>query len=302
MRSALFALSLACVVASVQPGAQPSIAVGVWYAGPGAQPPATATADLEAIRRDLATLRHAGFNAITTWVAWRDAEPRRGSYVLSGVERLVAAATEAKLETSIVALIDPPPSWAAGAAGAAAQFVDYLSRRLGVLPGVIGVSSQGDARAPVRVAVPPQAALNGRMGMWSALARGARTIAFDGGAAPLGPAVLSLGETAGIISRNPALFDPLRPRTSGVVRIDNGEGVDVRLLESADAMLIVGVNAGLARRTATITFAPDIPEAIWQNLETGTSVNFVMSPNGPVLEHTFAPRDALVLSIRKGRR
>ena len=76
----------------------------------------------------------------------------------------------------------------------------------------------------------------------------------------------------------------------------------MRLLESAEALMIIGLNEAPAPRTVTIRFAADIPEAIWQNLETGTSVSFVMGKDGPFLEYTFGPRDALVLMIRKRRR
>jgi hypothetical protein len=71
------------------------------------------------------------------------------------------------------------------------------------------------------------------------------------------------------------------------------------MLESPDTLMIIGLNYAASPRTATIRFSPDIPEAIWQNLETGAAVSVVMGPKGPFLEHTFAPRDALVLMIRK---
>jgi hypothetical protein len=138
--------------------------------------------------------------------------------------------------------------------------------------------------------------------MWAALARGDRLITFTGTDDPLSSAVLSLGETAGVVTRNQALFAPLRPRTGGVVDIAGADAagrVEMRLLESNDAIVVVGLNYAAAPRKVTITFAPEIPEAIWQNLETGTAVSFVMGKSGPVLEHTFASRDALVLMIRK---
>ena len=139
------------------------------------------------------------------------------------------------------------------------------------------------------------------MDFWAAVARGAQAVAFldvDGGA---GPAVLSLGETIGIVTRNQSLFAPLRARKGGVRDVAGASGapVDVRLLESADALVIVGINYSPSVQKVTINFDPDIPEAIWQNLETGTSVNFVMGRGGPFLEHTFSPRDTLVLMIRK---
>ena len=48
-----------------------------------------------------------------------------------------------------------------------------------------------------------------------------------------------------------------------------------------------------------MTFAPDVQEAIWQNMESGAAVNFVAGPDGPRYTYNFGPRDALVLMIRK---
>jgi hypothetical protein len=42
-----------------------------------------------------------------------------------------------------------------------------------------------------------------------------------------------------------------------------------------------------------------MPEAIWQNMESGTAVNFVASAKGPTYTRTFAPKDVLVLMIKK---
>jgi hypothetical protein len=70
-------------------------------------------------------------------------------------------------------------------------------------------------------------------------------------------------------------------------------------MESRDAIVIIATNRASVPRKVTITFNPDIPEAIWQNMESGTSIDFVMGSKGPVFEHTFAARDALVLMIRK---
>ena len=59
--------------------------------------------------------------------------------------------------------------------------------------------------------------------------------------------------------------------------------------------------AAAASGTAKVTLPADIPEAMWQNLETGTAISFVMGKTGPSLEYAFGPRDALVLMIRKRR-
>ena len=106
-----------------------------------------------------------------------------------------------------------------------------------------------------------------------------------------GPAVLEgLPEGEGLAARLDA---------AGVVRdvrVAGGDGeVLARVLESSGAYLIVAVHHGAAPRRVTLAFRPEMPEAIWVNLETGASVSFVQTRTGPVLTHTFGPRDALVL-------
>lgn len=140
-----------------------------------------------------------------------------------------------------------------------------------------------------------------RLALWEAIAAGRRTVVFESPGRRFTQELRALGESAGIITRNQALFMPMRPRTTGVASID-GEGgapVDVKLMESRDALVIIAVNRATVPRKVAITFNPDIPEAIWQNMESGTSIDFVMGSKGPVFEHTFAARDALVLMIRK---
>ena len=281
-----------------------SVGIGVWYAGPAARPPATATTDVEMLRRDLAIVRRAGFNAITTWTSWREAEPQRGAYALGGLERLIAAAAEADLRVMVVAYMDPAPAWATGDRGGAARFVSYVSKRLLLQTNVLAIADiprTGDT-VPGRIDIGGGRALDARLAMWSEIATGRRYVAFAGKEDPLSPAILSLGETAGVVTRNPALFAPLRPRKGGVLRIlgdDPKSRVEVRLLESADAIVIIGLNPDPAPRRVTIVFSPEIPEAIWQNLETGTAASFIMTKEGPTFEHLFGPRDALVLMIRK---
>lgn len=84
------------------------------------------------------------------------------------------------------------------------------------------------------------------------------------------------------------------------VRIDAAGGlVEARFLESADALLLIAINHGDAPQKVIMTFPPDVPEAIWQNMETGAAVNFVAGPTGPTYTRSFAPRDVVVLMIRK---
>ena len=94
--------------------------------------------------------------------------------------------------------------------------------------------------------------------------------------------------------------------TAGVapeVRVSGAPGlVETRFLESADASVLIGINHGDEPQRVTMTFSPDTQEAIWLNLETGSSVNFVAGPEGPTYTYTFKPRDVLVLMIKRDLR
>ena len=91
----------------------------------------------------------------------------------------------------------------------------------------------------------------------------------------------------------------VRTGLSPVVRIDGGSDVEVRFLESPTVQMIVGLNHGSQSQRVTMVFSPDTQEAIWLNMETGTGVNFVAGPTGPIYQYWFRPKDALVLMIRK---
>lgn len=84
------------------------------------------------------------------------------------------------------------------------------------------------------------------------------------------------------------------------VRLEGGSGfVETRWLESAENLMLIAINHAESPHKVTMTFTPATPEAIWVNMETGANVNFVAGPEGPTYTRTFAPRDVLVLMIRK---
>ena len=94
-----------------------------------------------------------------------------------------------------------------------------------------------------------------------------------------------------------------RARVVPEVRIEGATGpVETRFLESSDVLMLIGLNHADTPQRVTLTFTPDTQEAIWQNMETGSAVNFVAGPEGPTYTYSFAPRDALVLMIRKSVR
>ncbi len=276
---------------------EPFVPISAWY------PP---SAHVDGLKRDFALIRQAGFNAVTTWVTWQDGEPRRGAYNLLNLDRLIAVSSEAGLKVQVLVHTDPEPSWKTeGTNASAGQFYEYVRRRALANPAVIVVTHAPAGTALDRATVGRRSGSlsprQSRKALWSAFATGSRRFGFMDPDDPVSPAVLALGETAGVITRNPALFAPLVPRMllEGEVSIAGGDKVSVHILESADAIAIIGINHATEVRKVTITFPPEIPEAIWQNMEDGIAVHFVMGNKGPVLEHTFAPEDVLVLAIRK---
>jgi hypothetical protein len=146
---------------------------------------------------------------------------------------------------------------------------------------------------------------------WTAMLRGARAIGYHawsdlvderGAATARGKAA---GEFAGVVSRNPALFAPLKPRTASAgnatpdVRISGVEGeVEAGFLESRDVLLLIAVNHASSPQDVALTFAPGTRQEFWQNMETGDMVSLTMVEDSPSLAHGFAARDALVLMIR----
>jgi beta-galactosidase len=108
--------------------------------------------------------------------------------------------------------------------------------------------------------------------------------------------------TAGARAANREAADaPLRSvlAAAGIspeIKIEGARGVvEARFLESSDAMLLIAINYGSEPRQVTFTFAPDVPEAIWQNMENGAAVNFLQTTEGATYKRTFAGKDAMVL-------
>ena len=142
-----------------------------------------------------------------------------------------------------------------------------------------------------------------RRDAWHAIARGARGVLFE----PLAfmrneEALDAASEFADNVTRNSALFAPLRPRESpDDVRVaDVSPGaIDARILESNVAFVLIAVNQTSDVNRVTLKFSNEFPEAIWQNMESGGAVNFVASKDGPIYTRTFEPHDVVVLMIRK---
>jgi hypothetical protein len=146
---------------------------------------------------------------------------------------------------------------------------------------------------------------NVRETAWTLFARGSRGVIFDDWR-ELQQNAAALAEASAFaqtITSNMALYAPLRHVESTGARAIGLKGdqgsVEAHWLESAEALLLVAVNRGGEPRDVVFTFPPEVPEAVWQNMLSGASVNFVAGPTGPFYEHTMPAHDVLVLMIRK---
>ena len=148
---------------------------------------------------------------------------------------------------------------------------------------------------------PDSTAVQVRQDAWILVGRGYRGVLFDSWTTLRQNAdVLEAAASfADVITRNSALFAPLR-LSSRTVGIDPATpDIFARFVESDEAMLLVAANPTDTVQRVTFKFAPDTPEAIWQNMESGSAVNFVAGPEGPIYDRTFTPHDVIVLMIRK---
>lgn len=276
--------------------------VAAAYAGPRVRPPRTALDDVEVLRRDLGRIRQSGYNSIVTWIPWPEAERQKGTVSIDGATTLIAVAAALDLQVIVRVLTSPAPAWAKGDAAAATRFVDSIRSRLNGMPGVAGIEVNASRDvADIDLITGPSGFARNRLAFWTAIARGEKRVSFTDPAGGAGSDLIAFGETAGVVSRNEALFAPLKPREKGIREVSGGGGapVEVRLLESRDGLMIIALNRAPAPHKVRITFDADIPEAIWQNMETGATVNLVMTEAGPVLETTFAAHDAIVLTTSR---
>jgi hypothetical protein len=198
-----------------------------------------------------------------------------------------------KLRFSIVARRDP----------AADRPLDVRAR---ILPGpdadpgapLIPVAIDGVGFVSVRKAT---SAADVRRDAWMLIGRGYPGVIFDGWTTlQRNPAAFqAAADFADVVTRNAALFAPLRA-SARQVRVDvPSAALSARFVESPDAMVLVAANLTDSAQRVTFTFTSDTPEAIWQNMESGSAINFVAGPDGPMYTRTFPPHDVMVLMIRK---
>jgi hypothetical protein len=127
--------------------------------------------------------------------------------------------------------------------------------------------------------------------VWRALAHGVRTISFDPGLvrgagldAPDGqwyPWVAPAVALARQVSANARLFADLRFVAEPQYISLRPAALEVRLLETAQAWVVVATNVGTARTSAEVALPQGVPYAIWVSLIDATTVGMIDRPTGP---------------------
>jgi hypothetical protein len=215
-----------------------------------------------------------------------DANPARRAIDHDTIGRarfnVVAAPADATAQTTALTRVDRP------ALGAPAASVAVRTSDLGIVP----ITATTTAETVKETA-------------WTLFARGSRGVIFDDWLA-LQQNAAALAEASAFaqtITSNMALYAPLRhveQTGARAIALKGGEdSVETHWLESAEALLLIAVNRAADVRQVVLTFPPEVPEAVWQNMLSGASVNFVAGPTGPFYEHTLPAHDVLVLMIRK---
>lgn len=131
---------------------------------------------------------------------------------------------------------------------------------------------------------------------WSAVQKGARGVAFRAEAGSRSAAIQTAGAFATVVTSNSQLFLAIKPVDGA--RTDEST-VEARLFQAGQALVLIALNHADQPRDATITLPEGSPLAEWVNLETGEVAYFDRAPGATSRRHRFAPRDVLVLVIRR---
>ncbi|HYN10259.1 MAG TPA: hypothetical protein VES67_22930 [Vicinamibacterales bacterium] len=234
--------------------------VSVWYRG---SPAGTPRED------DLAAIRAQGFTGVT----WPASQP-------SGAGDLLKMAVRIGLGVSIHAApvhLTPP------AALTPPERIDIVVSR--VTPGQI----------PALV--------------WRAVGRGARAIAFDPEAASgtgltdasgrPRPWVAPAAAIARNLTFNARLFYDVRAGPSVALQAPTPAGVDVVLLETARAWVLVSTNTSAVSIKGVVDLPPAVAPALWTSLLDGADMSMLSRPSGPQWTFRLGPGEAGVWAIDK---
>ena len=127
--------------------------------------------------------------------------------------------------------------------------------------------------------------------VWRAVARGARSIAFDpgtrhgaglsaadGAQARWVPAAVAIARQ---LTANATLVDLMRLAPALPIADPASDGLDVVLLDGGRAWVIVATNVAAAPVTATVTFPKGVPSGLWASWLDESAMSMLYVPSGP---------------------
>jgi hypothetical protein len=259
-----------------------SLFLAVWLQAPSLTPPAPNAEPVVSIwyrgtggvprQDDLAAIRAQGFAAVT-WPASQSAQAAEVHRLASGLG----------LGVSIQAA---PVHLSPGAASRPSDRVDVV------------VSRTAAAEIPALV--------------WRAVAHGARTIAFDPGAASSGggtgltdsngrpfPWVAPAAALARHLTFNARLFLDVRPGPGLTIQPPMPAGLDVVLLETPRVWVLISTNTSASPIKAVADLPKAVAPALWTSLLDGSAMSMLSRPAGPRWTFQLAPGEAGVWTIEK---
>jgi hypothetical protein len=145
--------------------------------------------------------------------------------------------------------------------------------------------------------------------VWRAVGHGARTIAFDSGSQAGAPLTDAAGRPlpwvgpASAIARqltfNARLFLDARAGPRIAIQPPAPPGVDVVLLETGRAWMLIATNTSNARATTVAELPAAVPPALWTSLLDGSGLSMLSRPSGPRWTFELAAGEAAIWVIDK---
>jgi len=145
--------------------------------------------------------------------------------------------------------------------------------------------------------------------VWRAVGHGARTIAFDSGSQAGAPLTDATGRplpwvgAASAIARqltfNARLFLDARAGPRIAIQPPAPAGVDVVLLETGRAWMLIATNTSNARATTVAELPAAVPPALWTSLLDGSGLSMLSRPSGPRWTFELAAGEAAIWVIDK---
>jgi hypothetical protein len=98
------------------------------------------------------------------------------------------------------------------------------------------------------------------------------------------------------------LFAAARPGPPATIASPAPRGVEIAVLDSGRAWLLIATNTARARATFTARLPPEVPAALWLSLLDGGNMSMLRLDSGPRWTANIEPGAALVYVIDKVRR